>query len=107
MLKNRYLIKLILGEYTSYFVIDNPSPNADDSTDFLQVNCYSLEYELKDKNIRSYKADAVLLSEIVSVIGYDRSTTVTTDGIPVTTTVHNDGILKETAWTLGEHHYEL
>ena len=45
MLKNRYLIKLILGEYTSYFVIDNPSPNADDSTDFLQVNCYSLEYE--------------------------------------------------------------
>ena len=107
MLKNRYLIKLILGEYTSYFVIDNPSPNADDSTDFLQVNCYSLEYELKDKNIRSYKADAVKLSEIVSVIGYDRSTTVTTDGIPVTTTVHNDGILKETAWSLGEHPDEI
>ena len=106
-LHNRYLIKLILGDYTSYFVIDNPAPNSDDSTDFFQVNCYSLEYELKDKNIRSYKADAVKLSEIVSVTGYYRSTTITTDGIPVITTVHTDGILKETAWSLGEHPDEI
>ena len=101
MLKNRYLIKLILGDYTSYFIIDNPSPNADDSTDFLQVNCYSLEYELKDKNIRSYKADAVLLSEIVS--GYDRSVTTTVDGISTTVTTHTNGILFETPWILGSY----
>jgi len=92
MLKNRYLIKLVLGEYIAFFIIDNPSPNADDSTDFLQVNCYSLEYELRDKNLRVYKVDAVLLSEVMN--GFTRNV----DTIPILT----DGILKETAWALGE-----
>ena len=66
LIKNRYLIKLILGEYTEFFIINNPSPNADDNSDFYQINCYSLEYELKDKNIRSYKVDSVKLSEIIN-----------------------------------------
>jgi len=103
LIKNRYLIKLILGEYTEFFIINNPSSNADDNSDFYQINCYSLEYELKDKNIRSYKIDSVKLSEIMSVTGFDRSVTTITDGISTTVVTHTDGILKETAWTLGSY----
>ena len=91
-LKNRYLIKMILGETTSYYIINNPAPNADDDIDFFEINCYSLEYELKDRNIRSYKVDSVLLSEVMN--GFTREV----NTIPVTT----DGILKNTPWILGE-----
>jgi len=104
-IKNRYLIKLILGDYTEFFIISDPSPNADDNSDFLQVNCYSLEYELKDKNIRSYKVDAVKLSEVMN--GFSRDVTTVTNGISTTVTTNTDGILKETAWTLGEFPIEL
>jgi len=104
-IKNRFLIKLILGEYTEFFIINNPSQNADDNVDFLQVNCYSLEYELKDKNIRSYKVDAVKLSEVMN--GFSRDTTTVVDGISTTVTTNTDGILKETVWSLGEYPTEL
>jgi len=104
-IKNRFLVKLILGEYTEFFIINNPSQNADDNVDFLQVNCYSLEYELKDKNIRSYKVDAVKLSEVMN--GFSRDTTTVVDGISTTVTTNTDGILKETVWSLGEYPIEL
>ena len=100
LIKNRFLIKLILGEYIEFFIIDNPSPNGDDNTDFLQINCYSLEYELKNKSIRKYTVNAVLLSEVMN--GFSRDVTTITNGISSTVITSTDGILKETGWILGE-----
>ena len=45
LLKNRYLIKLILGDYIQWFIIISPIPTSDDDSDFLEVNCVSLENE--------------------------------------------------------------
>jgi len=105
LIKNRFLIKLILGEYIAYFIINNPAPNADDSSDFYQINCYSLEYELKDKEIRVYKSDSVSLKEVMN--GFSRDTTIITDGISTTTTDVTPGILKDTAWVLGNYPVDL
>jgi len=86
-LKNRYLIKLILGNYIQWFVITSPIPTADDDSDYLEVNCVSLENELNGKRLRNYTVNAVLLSEIMNGFTRDEITT--------------DGILKGTGWTLG------
>ena len=84
-IKNRYLIKMILGELIQYFVIDNPAPSADDNADFLVVNCFSLEHELRDKYIREYKADSIKLVSTTEPFG-----------------VMNI-ILKNTQWTMGDY----
>ena len=99
LLKNRYLIKFILGDYIQWFVITSPVPTSDDDSDFLEVNCVSLENELNDKRIRNLTMSAVKLSEIMN--GFSRDTTTIIDGIYTTTTVTTDGILKGTGWTLG------
>jgi len=98
-LKNRYLIKFILGDYIQWFVITSPVPTSDDDSDYLEVNCVSLENELNDKRIRNLTMSAVKLSEIMN--GFSRDTTTIIDGISTTTTVTTDGILKGTSWTLG------
>ena len=95
MLRNRYLIKLILGDYIQYFIIISPIPSANESSDYLEVNCVSLENELNDKKIKGLNLDAVLLSEALN--GFSRDTTID----EVTTTSVTNGILKGTQWTLG------
>ena len=95
LLRNRYLIKFILGDYIQWFVITSPVPTSDDDSDYLEVNCVSLENELNYKRIRNLNMSAVKLSEVMN--GFTRDVTVG----EITTSVTTDGILKGTGWTLG------
>ena len=94
-LHNRYLIKLILGDYIQWFIIISPIPTSDDDSDFLEVNCVSLENELNNKRVRNFTWNAVKLSELMN--GFSRDTTINN----VTTTTTVDGLLNGTLWTLG------
>jgi len=99
LVRNRYLIKLVLSDYIQWFVITSPIPSADDDSDYLEISCVSLENELNNKRLHNYNVSAVKLSEIMN--GFTRDTTTMVDGISTTTTVTTDGILKGTLWTLG------
>ena len=99
LIRNRYLIKLVLSDYIQWFVITSPIPSADDDSDYFEINCVSLENELNNKRLHNYNVSAVKLSEIMN--GFTRDTTIITNGISATTTVTTDGILKGTLWTLG------
>ena len=53
-LKNRYLIKLVLGEQIEWFIIDQITDNIEENVESLSVHCYGLGYELTDKLIIEY-----------------------------------------------------
>lgn len=77
MIKGRYLIKLVNGNFTEWYIITKISSISDDNGEAKVIECFSLPYELKDKDIRLY-----------SVTSYN-ATQVLTD------------ILKNTIWTTG------
>jgi phage minor structural protein len=77
MIKGRYLIKLINGNFVEWYIITKITDTADDNGDSKTIECFSLPYELKDKNMRTY-----------SVTSYN-ATQVLTD------------ILSNTTWTTG------
>ena len=60
----KYIIKIILGSYEDYFIIDKPKDNMSDSDDVKNITCYSLAYELKDKNIRNYVVEAKSINQL-------------------------------------------
>ena len=55
MIKDRYLIKLMKDQVIEYYIIDKIIDSSDDSSDTKQISCFSLQYELADKLIRSYE----------------------------------------------------
>jgi phage minor structural protein len=77
-IRDRYLIKLVLGESTEYYFINELNEDAEESSDKKRVHAFSLGYELNDKLIREYEvtsknatqvlADA--LGETIWSIGY-------------------------------------
>lgn len=64
MIKNRYLVKVVLGSYTEWFIVSNPIDNSDDQKDFMEVKCFSLERELRDGYVRSYQELAKSLKDV-------------------------------------------
>jgi phage minor structural protein len=58
-LKPRYLIKVQDGSTTEWYRIEKITDVADENQTITQITCYSLAIELKDKQIRSYKKDAI------------------------------------------------
>jgi phage minor structural protein len=78
LIKGRYLIKLVNGNYSEWYLITKIVDSANEDRDAKIVQCFSLAYELKDKNIRaynvtSYNATQVLtdaLSNTIWTIGY-------------------------------------
>jgi len=83
----KYIIKIKLDSYEDYFIIDKPKDNMSDSDDVKNITCYSLAYELKDKNIRNYVVEAKSINQLFN--GF------TEDGITYSS------ILSETNWVLG------
>jgi hypothetical protein len=77
LIKNKYLIKLTLGEFVEWFVVENPSNTGEDDSDYLLIQTFSLEYELSYRFVRDYHPISILLSDVV-----------------------NNALL-DTAWTLG------
>ena len=53
-IKYKYLIKFQDENITEWFLINNPKPEAKE-VDTLQVECFSLPFELNDKLVREYK----------------------------------------------------
>lgn len=58
MLRHRYLLKLVLGKYEEWFIIDKPKDSMTDEGDVKQITAFSLGFELNDKMIRAYKEDS-------------------------------------------------
>jgi phage minor structural protein len=53
-IRERYLIKVILAGIESWYIITKKEPSSDD-TDWLNIQCFSLEYELTYKKLIDYK----------------------------------------------------
>lgn len=56
LLRERYLIKLVFAGIESWYIITQRNPVSDDTGEWLNVQCYSLEYELNYKKILNYNA---------------------------------------------------
>jgi GH25 family lysozyme M1 (1,4-beta-N-acetylmuramidase) len=54
LVRERFLIKVVLAGIESWYVITKKEPSSDD-TDWLNIQCFSLEYELSHKKIIDYK----------------------------------------------------
>jgi len=92
MIKPYYLIKLVLGNYIEYFIIDKLPDDMSEDADTKNISCFSLGYILSYKTLRLYKADAKRISDICSGFTY------TDDN---NESQYMDGILTNTDWTLG------
>lgn len=55
-IRERFLLKLVLGDKTEYFIITQISDQSDES-DTKEIRAWSLGYELRDKVIRNLKID--------------------------------------------------
>lgn len=85
-IKDRYLIKLVLGNYTEWYIINNITDGSNEEGDIKQVHAYSLGHELNDKLITGYKCtsynitqvSADILSSSIWSIGYVDATFETT-----------------------------
>lgn len=55
IIKGRYLVKLVLGNYEEYFII-NQIDKVGNKEEAIEIKTLSLGYELNDKIIRGYKA---------------------------------------------------
>jgi phage minor structural protein len=76
--KERYLIKLKLGDLTEWFIIDEIDDEADDVSDFRPVHAYSLPHELSGFLIRNYLRESKTIVEVMNEV------------------------LSETLWSVGE-----
>jgi len=84
----KYIIKIKLDSYEDYFIIDKPKDNMTDSDDVKNTTCYSIAYELKDKNIRNYVVTSKSINQIFN-------------GFTDENGVIYSSILSETNWSLG------
>jgi phage minor structural protein len=57
LLKERYLVKVVQGNTTEWFIITEINENADESQDSESVTAMSLGYELQDKSFRQFTTD--------------------------------------------------
>ncbi|WP_430110465.1 phage tail spike protein [Paenibacillus sp. B1-33] len=65
LIKGRYLIKLVLGSYEEYFIVNQIGKRAGDDGESVSVSTLSLGYELNDKIIRDYKAVSKTATELM------------------------------------------
>lgn len=66
-IKQWYQVKMELGNFTKWFIIEPPSENSQDDSDFIIVKCLSLENELTKQYIRNYQVESKLLSDVATV----------------------------------------
>jgi len=68
MIKGRYLIKLVNGNFVEWYIITKISDISDNNGDTKVVECFSLPYELKDKNVRLYSATSYNATQVLTDI---------------------------------------
>ncbi|MBX4147497.1 phage tail protein [Paenibacillus lautus] len=64
MIKEKYLIRFEQGIQKEYYIIDSIKKSMSDN-DTVDVNCFGLGYELRDKLIKDYSAVSYTLTQIV------------------------------------------
>jgi len=84
----KFLIKVNLGSYEDYFIIEKPNKEMTDKEDLKHINCFSLAYELKDKNVDGYNVTSKSIEQIFT--GFIDENNVTWPSL-----------LYQTDWTLG------
>ncbi|MFS0657342.1 GH25 family lysozyme [Niallia alba] len=58
LIRERYLVKLLFAGVESWYIITSKQPSSSD-VDLLNINCFSLEYELKYKKVIGYQATSL------------------------------------------------
>ncbi|MFC8688144.1 phage tail protein [Brevibacillus porteri] len=58
LVRHRYLLKLVLGKYEEWFIIDSPEDSMTEDGDIKKINAFSLGFELNDKMVRAYKENS-------------------------------------------------
>lgn len=66
LLKERYLLKVVLGNQTEWCIITRISDSMDDEKDTKNIQAYSLGYQLKDKSIRGYQVDSYNMRQVLT-----------------------------------------
>jgi len=84
----KFLIKINLGTYEDYFIIEKPNKEMTDKEDLKHINCFSLAYELKDKDVNGYNVTSKSIEQIFT--GFIDENNVTWPSL-----------LYQTDWTLG------
>lgn len=77
IIRGRYILKLVLGDFEEYFVINNITKNGG-GEEYLEIQSLSLGYELNDKIIRDYSELSMtateqltdMLDDTIWTIGY-------------------------------------
>jgi Prophage endopeptidase tail len=94
LLKQRYQIRVKLGDYEEWYVIDSMSDTMDDEKDVKSVTAYSLPYELKGKHIHEWEG-------IEMADGSFRKESLNLKQV-------SENIVSQTLWTIGyiDAHYE-
>ncbi|AZV43744.1 hypothetical protein BAOM_3135 [Peribacillus asahii] len=65
-LKDRYLIKLELGNLIEWYIINDVTDSSDETKDDKNVHCYSLAWQLNDKLIRGLEETSVNATSILN-----------------------------------------
>lgn len=76
-IKGRYTVKMELGNYVEYFIINSTNPVADGKEEILNVELFSSGYELNDDTIRGLSVVSKTATELLTIA------------------------LKDTIWTVG------
>lgn len=64
----KYLIKYEIDNYIEWFVINQSTPIMNEDIDYLEVECFSLPYELNNQDLKSYSVISKTLTQIMSDI---------------------------------------
>jgi hypothetical protein len=64
----KYLIKYEIDNYVEWFVVNAPTPTMDEDIDILQVECFSLPYELNNQDLKGYSVTSKTLTQIMTDI---------------------------------------
>ncbi len=65
-LKERYLIKLVLGNYIEWFIINELTDSVQEDQDTKEIHTFSLGYELRDKLIRDYEVTSYNATQVLT-----------------------------------------
>ena len=65
IIKNRFLLKIVLGTNVEYYIINKITDTVDDNIDYKTINAFSLAYELKNKLLRQYKVTSYNATQVL------------------------------------------
>lgn len=85
LLQKRRLIKVLYNDNVEWFIINDTKKTSEEDKDYVEVQCYSLGYELKNSRIFNYTTKSATLRQILSGNYLDET----------------KGILSDSEWTIG------